>query len=113
MHPDIIISKIAAHKDQTVTLKGWLANKRGSGKIQFLMLRDGTGIIQCVAGKQDVSEAAFELAQSLSMESAIEVTGVVKEDVRSPLGFELHCKDVKLISRAEEYPIQKKEHGDA
>jgi asparaginyl-tRNA synthetase len=110
---DVTIEHIGKHQDKVVTLRGWLANKRGSGKIQFLILRDGTGQIQCVAGKQDVSEDAFALAQSLSMESSFEVTGTVKEDKRSPLGFELHATDIKLITRAEEYPIQKKEHGDA
>lgn len=108
------ISTIFHHTDQEVTLRGWLYNKRGSGKVQFLQVRDGTGFIQCVLSKQDVPEAMFDLAASLSQESSLIVKGIVKQDSRAPFcGYELHCNYVELVSRSAEYPISKKEHGDA
>ena len=109
----VYISDIGKHLGQTVTLKGWLYNKRSSGKLVFLQLRDGTGIIQCVVFKGDVSEEVFNLSDGLTQESSITVTGVVKEDKRSPLGFELGVKDVTLIQAAKDYPISNKEHGTA
>jgi len=108
------ISHIANHVDQEVTLKGWLYNKRGSGKIQFLQLRDGSGFIQCVLSKQDVDEDMFALASSLTQESSIVVKGKVKQDDRAPFcGFELQANFVSLVSKSTDYPIAKKEHGDA
>ncbi len=109
----VYISDIGKHLGQTVTLKGWLYNKRSSGKLVFLQLRDGTGIIQCVVFKGDVTEEVFNLSDGLTQESSITVTGVVKEDKRSPLGFELGVKDVTLIQAAKDYPISNKEHGTA
>lgn len=109
----IYISDIGKHLGQSVTLKGWLYNKRSSGKLVFLQLRDGTGIIQCVVFKGDVNEEIFNLADSLTQESSITVTGVVKEDKRSPLGFELGVSGVTLIQAAKDYPISNKEHGTA
>lgn len=109
----VYISDIGKHLGQTVTLKGWLYNKRSSGKLVFLQLRDGTGIIQCVVFKGDVSEEIFNLSDGLTQESSITVTGIVKEDKRSPLGFELGVKDVTLIQAAKDYPISNKEHGTA
>lgn len=109
----VYISDIGKHLGQTVTLKGWLYNKRSSGKLVFLQLRDGTGIIQCVVFKGDVSEEVFNLSDGLTQESSITVTGIVKEDKRSPLGFELGVKDVTLIQAAKDYPISNKEHGTA
>lgn len=109
----VYISDIGKHSGQTVTLKGWLYNKRSSGKLVFLQLRDGTGVIQCVVFKGDVSEEIFKLADSLTQESSITVTGIVKEDKRSPIGFELGVSDVTLIQAAKDYPISPKEHGTA
>lgn len=107
----IYIENIAQYSGQIVTLKGWLYNKRTSGKLFFLQLRDGTGVIQCVVFKGDVSEEAFETARRLTQESSLEITGTIKEDKRSPLGFEMNVTDIKLIQLAEEYPITPKEHG--
>jgi asparaginyl-tRNA synthetase len=109
----IYINEIGKYPGQTVTLKGWLYNKRSSGKLVFLQLRDGTGIIQCVVFKGDVTEDVFKLAESLQQESSFTVTGMVKEDKRSPLGFELGVKDIILIQTAKDYPISPKEHGTA
>lgn len=109
----LYIQDIAAHEGQTVTLRGWLYNKRSSGKLHFLQLRDGTGVIQCVVFKGDVSPEVFEAADRVTQESSIVVTGVVKEDKRSPLGFELGVTDVQVLHAAIDYPITPKEHGVA
>jgi len=110
----IRIEDIAAHVDETVTLKGWLYAKTGKGKLQFLQLRDGSGIVQCVLFKNDVSEELFEAAKGLTQESSLVVSGVVRADARapgSPGGFELGVTDLQIIQIAEEYPITPKEHG--
>ncbi|OGI00170.1 MAG: asparagine--tRNA ligase [Candidatus Melainabacteria bacterium GWF2_37_15] len=109
----VYISEIGKYEGQDVCLKGWLYNKRSSGKLHFLQVRDGTGIIQAVVFKGDVSPEAFEMAGRIQQESSIEVYGTVKEDKRSPIGFEIGVKDLKLIGEALEYPITPKEHGVA
>jgi asparaginyl-tRNA synthetase len=91
--------------------KGWLFNKRSSGKVKFLILRDGTGYLQCIVFKGNVSEDVFEVASGLTQESSFEVTGTVKAEERAMGGVELDATDVKLVTLAEEYPITKKEHG--
>ncbi|MBM3325316.1 MAG: asparagine--tRNA ligase, partial [Calditrichaeota bacterium] len=78
------ISEIAAHEGQTVTIKGWLYNARSGGKIRFLLVRDGTGIIQCVASLGDLGEKTIELIDTLAQESSIIVTGTVRADKRAP-----------------------------
>ena len=108
------ISAVADHVGQEITLKGWLYNKRGSGKIQFLQMRDGSGFMQCVLSKQDVSEDMFALASSLTQESSIILAGIVKKDDRAPFcGHELQVTSVTLVGKSVDYPIAKKEHGDA
>jgi asparaginyl-tRNA synthetase len=109
----ISIEDIAQHDGREVTLKGWLYNKRSSGKLHFLQVRDGTGILQCVVFKQDVPAAQFVLADHLTQESALIVTGTVRADRRAPLGYELSVKDLQLVHLAEPYPITPKEHGVA
>lgn len=109
----IRVKDVGGHVGQEITLKGWLYNKRSSGKLHFLQLRDGSGIIQCVVFKGDVTPEVFELADKITQESSIEVTGTVREDKRSPLGFELGVKDVKVLQMAKDYPISPKEHGTA
>ncbi len=113
MEERVYISDIAQHEGETVMLRGWLYNKRSSGKLHFLQLRDGTGIIQCVVFKGNVTPDVFELSGHLNQESSIIVTGSVKADKRSPIGFELDVTDVQLVHQAEEYPITPKEHGVA
>ncbi len=107
------VSDIAAAADQRVTLEGWLYNKRSSGKLAFLQLRDGTGIIQCVVSRTDVDADSWQAAEQLTQESALRVTGVVRADPRSPLGFELAVERVEVVSIAAPYPITKKEHQTA
>src|SRR6476660_5555681 len=101
----IYIEDIAAHEGQTVTLQGWLYNKRSSGKLHFLQLRDGTNTIQCVVFKGDVSPETFQLADHLTQESSFTVTGIVRADARSPLGFELSVKELQILHEEHDYPI--------
>jgi len=105
------ISEISAYEGQEVTLKGWLYNKRSSGKLFFLLLRDGSGVIQCVVFKNDVSEETFANADKVTQESSMAITGTVTADKRSPLGFELQVKEIEILQIAVDYPITKKEHG--
>lgn len=93
-----------------VTLKGWLYNSRSSGKLVFLQLRDGTGIVQCVVFKPN-NEELFEQAKSLGQESSIIVTGTVKEDSRSAIGVELDVTGLEVLQNVHDYPITPKEHG--
>ncbi|MHB1132498.1 MAG: asparagine--tRNA ligase [Chloroflexota bacterium] len=108
---NVYIENIANHVDQEVTLRGWLYNKRSSGKIQFLLVRDGTGLIQAVAVRSELAPEAWAAAESLTQESSLEVTGRVRADKRAPSGYELSATDVKVVQVAEEYPITPKEHG--
>jgi asparaginyl-tRNA synthetase len=105
------IRNVKEYEGKEVIIKGWLYNKRSSGKIAFLQLRDGTGFIQGVVAKNDVSEAVFSLCKDISQESSVKVTGVVRRDDRAPSGFELTVTNVELVSSSEEYPITLKEHG--
>lgn len=105
------ISEVHKYVDQEVKIGAWLANKRSSGKIAFLQLRDGTGFIQGVVAKSDVGEEVFQEAKSITQESSLYVTGKVQKDERSPLGYELLVTGVELIHQAVDYPITPKEHG--
>nr|WP_305147669.1 asparagine--tRNA ligase [Anoxybacillus gonensis] len=105
------IAEVHKYVGQEVTIGAWLANKRSSGKIAFLQLRDGTGFIQGVVEKAQVSEDVFQAAKSITQESSLYVTGVVREDARSPFGYELSVTNIELIHMAVDYPITPKEHG--
>ncbi len=96
---------------KTVTIGAWLRQKRGSGKIVFLQLRDGTAFFQGVVAKADVSEEVFETAKSLKQETSIYVTGEIHEDARSSFGYEMAVSDIKVIGESHDYPITPKEHG--
>ncbi len=98
---------------QEITLRGWIQNKTDKGKLQFIILRDGTGICQCVIFKNNVSEELFADAKTLTQESAIEITGTVRAEERAPGGFELDVTGLKIYSIAKDYPITPKEHGDS
>ena len=111
MSSKIRVSDVGRYVGQEITLKGWLYNKRSSGKLHFLQLRDGSGIIQCVMFKGEVSPELFELGDKLTQESSIIVTGTIREDKRSPLGFEMGVKDLQVVQMAKDYPISPKEHG--
>jgi asparaginyl-tRNA synthetase len=107
----IYIEELAEHVGERATLKGWLSHKRSSGKIKFLVLRDGTGYLQCVAAIGDVGPELFERVDSAPLESSVEVTGTVREDKRAPGGYELQLQDVEVLHEAGDFPIQPKEHG--
>ncbi|PLS16320.1 asparagine--tRNA ligase [Bacillus sp. M6-12] len=107
----ITISEVSKHVDQQVTLGCWLANKRSSGKIAFLQLRDGTGFIQGVVVKADVPEEIFAQAKSVTQESSMYVTGIVQRDERSPFGYELLVQNIEVLHEAVDYPITPKAHG--
>lgn len=114
MADHVYVRDIAAHEGRVVTLKGWLDNRRSSGKLHFLQLRDGTGTIQCVAFKGNLNEETFRRADHLPQESAVAITGLVKKDPRSPIGFELDVQDLEVIAEAApDYPLGHKEHGVA
>jgi asparaginyl-tRNA synthetase len=110
----IQIEEIASYEGQEVTLQGWLYNKTGKGKLQFLQVRDGTGIVQCVLFKGEVSEELFEAAKALTQESSLRLTGTVRKDDRAPGvpgGYEIGVTAFEVLQIAEPYPITPKEHG--
>jgi asparaginyl-tRNA synthetase len=109
--PHVYIENIGRHVGETVTVKGWLHNRRSSGKIHFLVVRDGSGFLQVVMGKNDVPEDTFKAADHLAQESAVVVTGVVREDKRAKGGYELTATALEVVSPAVDYPITPKEHG--
>ena len=105
------IQDIAKYPGQAVTLKGWLHNRRSSGKIHFLTVRDGTGFIQCVMSKQAVGDDAFKQADHLAQETSMVVEGTVRADSRAPGGFEIDVISLQVVSESEGFPISPKEHG--
>src|SRR5512138_613889 len=114
MAPVIEIQNIAQYDGQEVTLRGWLYDRTDKGKLQFLKVRDGTGIVQCVVFQKDVPEEVFAGAAALTQESSLVVTGTVRADGRAPGvpgGYEVGVKDVQALQIAAPYPITPKEHG--
>lgn len=107
----VYIEDLGGHAGEVTELRGWLYHKRSSGKVRFLLMRDGTGILQGVMVKGGVSDEIFDRFDALTQESSFSMTGKVRKDDRAPGGFELEVSDVKVISIAEEYPITPKEHG--
>jgi len=107
----IMIQDMSKHLGETIKLGAWLANKRSSGKIAFLQLRDGTGFVQGVVVKAEVSEELFAKAKSLTQETSMYVIGEVTKDERSSFGYELQVKEIEVIHEAVDFPITPKEHG--
>ena len=105
------INKLGDHVGEVVTLQGWVETTRGHGKVAFVVARDGTGTVQCVLGRDSVDGATWELYESLNQEALVSIKGKVKEDVRAPGGYEIEIHDLELIASADDYPIQRKEHG--
>ncbi len=105
------INQLKIYVDQEVTLKGWVYNNRSSKALQFIELRDGSGLCQCIVARDDVSDEVWDAADSLKQESSIEITGNVVKDDRSVGGYELHVSGLTVIQLAEDYPITPKEHG--
>ncbi len=113
-YPRITIADAGRHAGETVTIPGWLYNLRKSGKIVFPLLRDGTGIIQCVAVKSNISEELFETLKNLTQESSLIVTGKIRAEQRAAGGYEMDVEDAQVIQRVSEsdpYPITPKDHG--
>jgi len=107
----IYIEDLSQHLGESVTLAGWLYNKRSSGKIRFLILRDGTGLVQGVLVKNNLPEEIFAKFDELTQESSFRMTGTVRKEDRAPGGYEMDVTNVEVISVAKEYPISPKEHG--
>ncbi|MEE8161054.1 MAG: asparagine--tRNA ligase [Acidobacteriota bacterium] len=107
------IEDIGQHVDQEVTIKGWLYNKTDKGKLHFLMIRDGTGVIQAVVFQNNVSSHVFEETDKLTQESSLMVTGTIKKDDRAPGGYEMDVNQLEIVQIAQPYPITPKEHGTA
>ncbi|MDP6932527.1 MAG: asparagine--tRNA ligase [Myxococcota bacterium] len=109
----VSVAAIGAHEGQTVELRGWIYNRRSSGKIAFLQVRDGTGVVQVVVSKRDIDPELFEQVRRLGQESSLKVTGVVHADPRSPGGYEIKATGVEVVHEVEGYPITPKDHGPA
>ncbi|MFN7622971.1 MAG: asparagine--tRNA ligase [Acidobacteriota bacterium] len=105
------INEIGRHVGEEVTLKGWLYNKRSSGKLGFLEVRDGSGLIQGVVSKKDVDEETWNRVEQVTQESSIIVTGVPREHPKRPGVYELDIKSLEIVQLTEDYPISPKEHG--
>jgi asparaginyl-tRNA synthetase len=105
------VEEVGRHVGEEVEVRGWVYNIRSSGSIHFLLLRDGTGILQAVAVRQDLPEQAFAAAGALTQESSLAVRGVVREDRRAPGGVELAVRSITVTQIAHPYPITPKEHG--
>ena len=109
--PNISVRSLRGEVGKSVSLRGWVYNKRSSGKIKFLLLRDGTGIVQIIIVKGAVAESVLEDFEKLTQESSIRVVGKVREDSRSKVGVEIDCESLEILQVAEAYPIGPKEHG--
>jgi asparaginyl-tRNA synthetase len=107
----IYIEDLATHVGEEVMLRGWLYNKRSSGKIRFLVMRDGTGLVQGVMVKSNVPEEVFTLFDQLSQESSFMMKGTVRKEARAPGGYEMDVKELSVFHIAHDYPITPKEHG--
>ncbi len=109
--PWIRIVAAEQHLGVTVELRGWLTHRRSGGKVQFLVVRDGSGLMQCVAGRDDLSPADWDACETLAQESSLVVRGVLRTDARAPGGVEMGLQSLRVIALAESYPISPKEHG--
>ena len=107
----IQVADIGRYEGREVELRGWLYNKRSSGKLHFLQLRDGSGVVQCVVFKGDVAPELFERCSHLPQESSIAVRGQVRREARAPIGYEVGVGHLDVVQEAEPYPIAPKEHG--
>src|SRR6185503_8413413 len=105
------IDELPRHAGATVTIRGWVVTTRSSGKIAFVVVRDGTGYLQAVLARKEVSDAVWSGFGALTHETALAVTGVVREDSRSPGGFELTASGLEILGPSPDFPITPKEHG--
>ena len=105
------IKDLSKYESQEITLKGWAANKRESKGLVFIILRDGTGLCQCVVDANNVSETIFNEARKATLETSLSITGKIVKDEKQIGGYELQATNIELIQVAVDYPIAKKEHG--
>ncbi|MEE8141751.1 MAG: asparagine--tRNA ligase [Planctomycetota bacterium] len=105
------IEHLSEHVGKIVTIRGWLYNRRSSGKLHFLQIRDGSGIVQCIVMKNAIGEELFQRYGALPYESSVIITGSVRSDDRAPGGYEMELEELQVVSEAEEYPISKQDHG--
>ncbi len=105
------IIHLGQHESATVTVRGWVQTVRTHGKVGFIVVRDGTGIVQCVVVQKQVGEETWSRFQALTQEASVHVTGAVRADARAPGGYEISLEDLTIIGASDEYPIQPKEHG--
>jgi asparaginyl-tRNA synthetase len=105
------IEDLKLHVGQPVTVNGWVTTTRSSGKIAFVVLRDGSGLVQCVLAKKEAPEESWNRFQALTQETSVAATGIVREDARSPGGFELQLSQIEILGTSVDYPITPKEHG--
>lgn len=109
--PSIYIEDAARHVGEAVTIRGWLRSRRDSGKLHFLMVRDGTGDLQVIVSKKTVGDEQFAISSALTQESSLVVTGQLRQDPRAPGGYELDAARIETLQIAEPFPIQPKDHG--
>src|SRR6266496_1580621 len=107
------IEELPQHAGQTVSVRGWVTTTRSSGKIAFVVVRDGTGLLQAVLSKKDLPADVWDAFGKLTQETSVEVTGVVRAEPRAPGGVELQTSDLKILGPSPEFPITPKEHGTA
>jgi asparaginyl-tRNA synthetase len=105
------IEDLSRHVDQSVTVRGWVSHTRSSGKIAFVVLRDGTGYLQGVLSKKEVTPEVWERFSGLTQETSLAITGVVRAEPRAPGGYEMHIRDLVKLGESPDFPIQPKEHG--
>lgn len=111
MTVDARIAELSEHVGESVRIRGWLYNFRSSGRIAFLLVRDGSALVQVVASEPDLTEEEWGEILDLTQESSVIVRGTVREDARSPGGVEMHLEHIEVVQRAEDYPLALKEHG--
>ena len=107
------IEQLPQRAGETVTVRGWVATTRSSGKIAFVVVRDGTGLLQAVLSKKEVPEDVWSAFGKLTHETSLELSGVVRPDARAPGGVELQASDLRIIGPSPDFPITPKEHGTA
>jgi asparaginyl-tRNA synthetase len=105
------ISGLRAHVGETVTVRGWVMTTRSSGKIAFVVVRDGSGCVQGVLSKKELPDSTWSAFGSLTQETSVAITGEVREEPRSPGGYELMVKTLEVLGASLDYPISPKEHG--
>jgi asparaginyl-tRNA synthetase len=105
------INELAGHEGATVTVRGWVTHTRSSGKIAFVVLRDGTGYLQCVLSRKELPGEVWDRFAELTLETSVAVTGTVRGEPRAPGGYEMHVADLLIVGTSPDFPIQPKEHG--